>query len=128
MFIFQDEYESLCQKIEGVGHHSVPLDISEDNATFAHKQTNDHPTVIKVRSNLIGIYSRMLISKSHIFTVIDFTYTDDMGEQTKAFKWIATFGLCCPREASESPTSLQSWCHECFGTDLLFAKHQLLSH
>ncbi|XP_004287961.1 PREDICTED: cellulose synthase-like protein H1-like [Fragaria vesca subsp. vesca] len=44
----KDEYESLCQKIEGAGDHSVPLDISGDYATFSHKQTNNHPTVIKV--------------------------------------------------------------------------------
>ncbi|KAM5580594.1 cellulose synthase-like protein H1 [Rosa sericea] len=44
----KDEYENLCQKIKDAGHHSVALDISEDYATFAHKQTNNHPTVIKV--------------------------------------------------------------------------------
>lgn len=52
IFNLQDEYENLCQKIEDAVQHSVPLDISGDYAAFAHIETNNHPTVIKVAINL----------------------------------------------------------------------------
>ncbi|CAN6571569.1 unnamed protein product [Malus baccata var. baccata] len=43
-----DEYEKLCQKIEDAVQNLAPLDFSRDNVDFAHIDSRNHPTIIKV--------------------------------------------------------------------------------
>ncbi|TQE01531.1 hypothetical protein C1H46_012894 [Malus baccata] len=44
----KDEYEKLCQKIEDAVQNLAPLDFSRDNVDFAHIDSRNHPTIIKV--------------------------------------------------------------------------------